>query len=152
MPQGKPSVRWDMDVDILNRLRSVASMMIQGAKGLDIAEAFAYSLKTAYRDMERVRELWRREAQQDIESKRAASLAHYNEIKARAWEDYRKKGDSKGGLGALRLAMEIEDRIADLEGTKAPRGVDVTTKGQSLNRSAKEYTDDELAAVLAGKK
>jgi hypothetical protein len=151
MSKGKKAVRWDLDVDILNRLREVASMMKQGATALEISTALAYSYKTALRDVERVRELWRREAKQDIETKRAGSLAQYKEVQMRAWEHYRSAmRENKAVLAILRLIADVEDKIADLEGTKAPRGVDVTSGGQPLRMSAKELSDDDLAAIATG--
>jgi len=147
---GKKAVRWDLDVDILTRLDIVANMMVQGARPHQIAQSLSYSLKTAYRDVDRVRTLWRRTAEATVEEHRSASIAQYNELKVRAWEEYRRlREEKKSGLNALRVVMDIEEKISELQGTKAPKNVDVTSKGEQIGRSAKEYTDDELADILA---
>lgn len=136
----KGSVRWDMDTEILNRLREVANMMIRGAKMLEIAEAFHYSTKTAWRDMQRVRELWRREAQTDIVDKRAKSVAQLEEIKLRAWNEYYKQVQStREKMAALKIIMDAEAKIADLEGTKAPIVID------------QKHDDKQFAAMQTAK-
>lgn len=144
--EGKKSIRWDQDAEILARLTTVAAMMIQGAKGWQIAEALGYSLRSAYRDIDRVDTMWKREAANSVEQSRVRSIAQYREIQTQAWQQYR----STKKESWLRIAMDAQSQIDALEGTRKPVGVDVTTGGEKLTFNAKELTDDELAAIAAG--
>ena len=141
----KKAVNWDEDTDIMRRLSTVASMMVQGAKTYQIAETMGYSLRTAQRDCNRVRDLWMREAALSVEESRAANIAQYEEIKASAWRQYRQDKSYYW----LKVVMDAENRISELQGTKRPLGVDITSKGEALF-SAREMSDDELAAIIAG--
>lgn len=150
---GKKSVRWDQDIEILQRLAVVSTMLLQGARPFQIAESMGTSLRTAFRDISRVDELNRRAALADIETNRARSIALLREVQTRAWELYRTNDASvRERLAALKEARECEEQIATLQGTKKPIGIDVTTKGDKLTGvSAKELSDDELAGIAAGR-
>jgi len=145
--KGKKSVVWYEDTDILARLAVVSSMKVQGASPLQISEALGYTLRSAYRDIHRCDELYKRESIEDVMTNRNRSIAQFREIQMRSWEQYR---ENKKNLQALRLAAEMEDRIVELQGTRKPIGVDVTTGGESLHRSVRNLTDEELARIAAG--
>lgn len=149
---GKKSVRWDQDIEILQRLAVVSTMLLQGARPFQIAESMGTSLRTAFRDIGRVDELNRRAALADIETNRTRSIALLREVQTRAWELYRDSEKTIDKLRALKEARECEEQIAALQGTKKPIGIDVTTKGDKLTGvSAKELSDDELAGIAAGR-
>jgi hypothetical protein len=144
----KRSIAWDKDLAILKRLNLVADMLNQGRQLHIIAEALGVSLTTANRDAKRVRELWRRAAMQSIDDKRAVSKAKYEFMQKQAFDEYRQaRQEGKSGIAALRLAMEIEEKINRLEGT-AVTHVDITSKGESL-AEPRELTDDELVGLLS---
>ncbi|GAB4528457.1 MAG: hypothetical protein OHK0046_47300 [Anaerolineae bacterium] len=143
---GKKSIRWDNDPEILLRLSSVASLMIQGAKQHQIATTMNVSLDTARRDMKRVRTLWRREAESKIEDARATSIAQFEEVKLQAWKEHRNSSSPREKVAWLRVIMEAESKIIELQGTKSPVLMDVTTAGKPLEPRA--MTDDELLATI----
>jgi transposase len=145
--KGKRSVIWYEDTDILARLAIVSSMQVQGASPLQIAEALGVTLRTAYRDIRRCDELRKREYIDDVITNRNRSIAQFREIQMRAWEEYRA---NKKNIQALRLAAEMEDRVVELQGTRKPIAVDMTTKGESLHRPPREMTDDELMRIASG--
>jgi len=144
--KGKKSIPWYEDTDILARLAIVSSMQVQGASPLQIADALSVTLRTAYRDIKRCDELRRREYIDDVVTNRNRSIAQYREIQMRAWEEYR---NNKKNLQALRTAAEMEDRIVELQGTRKPVAVDLTTKGESFIRPVGEMTEAELERIAA---
>ena len=146
--KGKKSIPWYEDTDILARLAIVSSMQVQGASPLQIAEALSVTLRTAYRDIKRCDDLRRREYIDDIVTNRNRSIAQYREIQMRAWEEYR---NNKKNLQALRTAAEMEDRIVELQGTRKPVAVDLTTGGEKFVTDLKELSDEQLARIAANK-
>lgn len=151
---GHKSIPWHQDTVILARLELVSTMMLQGAKGYQIAEALSTSLMTAYRDIERVRELRRRESVDNIVEDRNASIAQMRMIQANAWEQYRalKSIDPRTALSFMKEAREAEAQIIKLQGTEKPKQVDVTSGGKSLATRLEDLTDEELAQIAAGKR
>jgi hypothetical protein len=142
------SVPWRQDPDILNRLAIVANLMIGGAKVPQIAEALDMNIRTASRDIARVRELWRKAAEQTIEDRRAASLATYNEVKTRLWEEYRRlKTSDKSVVNVLAQIASVEGEITKIEGTRI-QTIDLTTKGEQIV-DPRSLSDDILFARLA---
>jgi len=151
-------IHWTQDPEILARLATVASMMVQGAKPFQIADALTVDVRTIYRDIARVYKLWRDEAMQEIDDARAKSIAQYEEIKMRAWEGYRKAQGEGGGRYSpttardmrdwLKLAMDAESHIAKLQGTELTR-VDVTSKGERIGNT-QELTDEQLLTIATG--
>ena len=143
----KKSVAWNQDPDILARLTQVATMMNQGAVIHQIASAFGVSISTANRDVARVKRLWREASKGEIEDKRAEVLAGFEEIRLRAYEDYRAaKQEKRGGIAALRLALDAQKEIAAVLGVKITN-IDLTSKGEKLT-DARSISDAELVALL----
>jgi hypothetical protein len=151
---GKRKIRWDRDPDILARLEGVAQMMIRGGKAWQIADAFDVSLRTANRDIRRVRILWKRESEQSIEKSRQESLAKLRALQQQALTEYDKvarqtfkdrdgkeiKGaKTRGALQWLKFARECEQDIVALEGTRAPDKIAPTDPS-----GEKEYGSDSL--------
>ena len=142
------SVPWRQDPDILKRLEAVGNLMINGAKNPQIADALGTDLRTAGRDVARVRELWRKASEHAIEDKRAASLATYNEIKTRLWEEFRRlKGADKPVVKVLESIASVEGEITKIEGTRI-QTIDITSKGEQIV-DPRRYSDAELAALLS---
>ena len=158
--RNKKNVAWDQDPEILARLTTVANMMTQGAKSYQIADALSVTIKTIQRDITRVYTLWRRESMQEIDDARAKSIAQYEEIKTRAWEGYRKASGfvnesrmpnprlMKEQQNWLKLAMDAESQIADLQGTKITR-LSLDGKVEHTLR-ASDLTDEQLLVFITG--
>ena len=158
--RNKKNVAWDQDPEILARLSTVANMMTQGAKSYQIADALSVTIKTIQRDITRVYTLWRRESMQEIDDARAKSIAQYEEIKTRAWEGYRKVSGFVNGSNMpnprlmkeqqnwLKLAMDAESQIADLQGTKITR-LSLDGKVEHTLR-ASDLTDEQLLVFITG--
>mgnify|MGYP001472120636 CR=1 FL=1 len=158
--RNKKNVAWDQDPEILARLSTVANMMTQGAKSYQIADALSVTIKTIQRDITRVYTLWRRESLQEIDDARAKSIAQYEEIKTRAWEGYRKVSGYVNGANMpnprlmkeqqnwLKLAMDAESQIADLQGTKITR-LSLDGKVEHTLR-ASDLTDEQLLSFITG--
>lgn len=113
-------VAWDRDPNILQRLEVTAQMILAGATLVQIADATGCSVDTVKRDRKRVEELWRRESVDKIETLRGKSIAQYRRIQAQAWAEWNK---TRKGM-YLRIISDTEEKISDLQGTKAPIQVD----------------------------
>lgn len=149
---GRKPKKWQDDAELLSRIATVGTMRIQGAKVQDIAQVMGYSIRTAWRDIERWEEVAADEARGSIDQNRNKSIAVLREVQSRAWEQYRQKdSDAKSRLAALKEIRECESEIAALQGTKKPIGIDHTTKGQKVNFNLLELTDEQLAAIASGR-
>lgn len=85
--EGKKSVEWRDDPEILQRLVEVAALMNQNQPSPVIAEACGVSVATAKRDISRVRELWKEDANEKIGFSREIGKAQYEAVIRNAWED-----------------------------------------------------------------
>lgn len=149
---GRKPKRWQEDAEVLARIATVGTMRIQGAKVQDIAQVMGYSIRTAWRDIERWEEVAAEEARGDINQNRNKSIAVLRETQSRAWEQYRHKdADIKSRLLALKEIRECESEISALQGTKKPIGIDHTTKGQKVDFNLIELTDAQLMAIAIGR-
>jgi hypothetical protein len=145
--KGKKSVRWDQDPEILARLESVAQMMSRGARPWQIAEALDTSLITARRDIRRVRILWNRESKKEIERSRQESLVRIKAVQQQAWARY--DAEPKKGYRWLRLVLECEKQVIDIEGSKAPMKVAPTDPTGKKPYDPADLSDEErLARVV----
>jgi hypothetical protein len=144
----KKSIPWRQDPDILARLEVVANLMLQGAKPYQISQSLGAGLRTTSRDVARVKELWRKASEKTIEDRRAASLATYQEVKMRLWEEYRRlANDKKSTVIVLSKIAEVEGEITKIEGTRITN-IDITSKGEQVNDLG-SMSDDSLFARLA---
>jgi len=148
--KGKKSVRWDIDPEILARLTVVQSMMVQKARSWQIANAMGYDVRTALRDMDRVRELQRRESIGEIITLRNESLAQLDEVILRSWESYRAADKPHIKNDCLRVILQAQKQKDEILGTKAPDTIK-HTGSLGLTLDPKGLTDDELAAIAAGR-
>lgn len=148
---GRKPKKWQDDAELLSRIATVGTMRIQGAKVQDIAQVMGYSIRTAWRDIERWEEVAADEARGSIDQNRNKSIAVFRENQTRAWQTWRDTQDHKIRLMALKEIRECEAEIAALQGTKRPIGIDHTTKGQKVNFNLLELTDEQLAAIASGR-
>jgi hypothetical protein len=142
MPKkGKKSVRWDRDPEILARLESVNQMMLRGAQRWQIADALDISLRTASRDINRVRILRRRAAERDVEEKVNDSVGQFQAVRQEAWLRYDeiKKANPTAAARWLKLITEATKEIGELWGLRklsielsGPDGGPVEHKGVGL--------------------
>jgi hypothetical protein len=164
--KGKKSVRWDRDHQILARLESVAQMMLRSAHSWQIADALDVSIRTAKRDMRRVRILWRQASERKVEASRQQSIAQIRAIQQQAWTEYDKVKrigsskdgeDGKGKTGPksardatawLKLVRECEKDIMELEGTRAPLKVAPTDPTGEKEYGESGLTDEQRVARI----
>ena len=150
---GKKSVRWDRDPDIMFRLTEVAQLMIRGSTLPQIAQELEISIRTASRDVRRVKILWRRQAVREIEELRQSHRARLDWMFQQALEQFvdgkLKEEPAPRGLQAwLRLAADIEGEIVNLDGAARPTKVALTDpegKQEYAGRSDRQ----RLAEVVA---
>lgn len=121
MPRkGQKSVSWDHDPEILARLESVNQMMLRGAQRWQIAETLGVSLRTASRDMNRVRILRQRAAERDVEEKVNDSVSQFEAVRQEAWLRYDelRKTDKAAAARWLKIVIEATREIDDLWGLR----------------------------------
>lgn len=128
---GKKSVRWDRDPDIMFRLTEVAQLMIRGNTLPQIAQELDVSIRTASRDVRRVKTLWRRQAVREIEELRQGHRARLDWLFQQALTQFMENQPAEGppprGLQAwLKLAADIEGELIDLDGVAKPVKVALT--------------------------
>lgn len=88
--EGKKSISWKEDPEILTRLVKVASMMNQNKRPFEIARETSVSIPTAKLDISRVREMWREDAKDRLKDAQATAIAQYASVINQAWEDIKK--------------------------------------------------------------
>lgn len=88
--EGKKSVNWQEDAEILQRLVKTAELMNQNKRAWEIAIATRVSMPTAKLDIARVREMWRTDAKEHILNARDVAIAQYSQIIQQAWDDVKK--------------------------------------------------------------
>lgn len=114
--KGKISRGWRNDAEILNRLSTVADMMLRGHRAHQIAAALDCSLTTAKRDIARVRTMWSEESRSEIETAKDRSIEQYLLVIERAWQEFESKKSSR----FLSIIIEAQSKIDDIIGTRAP--------------------------------
>src|SRR3990172_2578037 len=144
--KGVKSKPWDEDPDILARLEAVAQMMLKGAKLWQIAAALNYSISTAKKDKERVKDLWQREAISDVIDARDRSIAQIRLVQLNAWQRFEKDNNDPQWL---RLVKDCERDIITLQGTERPVPQTLILENEDDQRPYKDLSDAELAALLA---
>lgn len=115
--QGKKSVNWKEDPEILERLVKVAQLMNKNKRAFEIASATAVSIPTAVLDISRVRELWREDAKERISNARGIAIAQYGAIIDQAWEDVKKVGVSNPVRAAyLNVIIKAQRQVDSVSG------------------------------------
>lgn len=141
------SVKWDQDPEILARLEVVAQMVLQGAKRWQIAKQLETSLRTASRDIRRVRALWRRSAEQRVETLRMEYREGYRFMQGQAYDQF--LTEPSDGRPWLRLALDCQDRLVELDGVRKPTKVALTTPEGDAPYQPDALTDAERLARLS---
>jgi hypothetical protein len=125
--KGKKSIPFDKDPEILARLATVAEMMLVGAKAFQIAASMNCSIATAKRDIGRIRQLWKDDARDEVDSFRPAALALYRLIIMRAWEEYGKKDNANKRDRYLTLIIATQKHMDRINGV-GPLQSDMTSQ------------------------
>lgn len=115
--RGRKSVPWREDPEILRRLPDVEELALAGYPNTVIADNLHVSEATVRRDRDRIAELWKETAQGEIEVKRGRSISNLRRLQRLADNEFRKEQDKTANL---RVQMEAERTIIELEGTKTP--------------------------------
>lgn len=123
--EGKKSIPWNEDPEILSRLADVAEMMNKNLPSWQIAAACETSIGTAKRDIARVRELWKADATERLTGSKDAAIAQYGKIIYAAWEEFEAapKALKKGFLDTIRGAQERIDKVTGIADPMAIGGI-----------------------------
>ncbi len=123
--EGKKSIPWNEDPEILSRLADVAEMMNKNLPSWQIAAACETSIGTAKRDIARVRELWKADATERLTGSKDAAIAQYAKIIYAAWEEFEAapKALKKGFLDSIVRAQERIDKVTGIADPVAVGGI-----------------------------
>jgi hypothetical protein len=144
---GKKSTPWNEDPEILRRLSTVEDLVLAGYRNTEIGHALQVSEATIRRDRERIAELWRRQATNDIVALRERSVAQFRRIQRMADNEFRNEREKPA---MLKLQLDAEREIAKLQGTAAPTAVAHTfEKSSDLTEMTTEDLLQRAAALEA---
>lgn len=124
--EGKKSINWREDPEILERLTTVADLMNKNQPSWVIAAETETSLATAKRDMARVRELWKEFANERLEGSLDTSLMQYGEVINNAWQEY-KNAPASMKAQYLNVILKAQERIDKVSGIADP--IDIGNRG-----------------------
>lgn len=113
---GKKSVNWKDDPEILTRLADVADLMNRNQPSYVIAQECSTSIATAKRDMLRVRELWKEFAKERLEDTVNQALVQYGTVIDKAWTEFESapKALKAQFLTAVLRAQERIDKVTGI--------------------------------------
>lgn len=113
---GKKSVNWKDDPEILTRLAEVADLMNRNQPSYVIAQECGTSIATAKRDMLRVRELWKEFAKERLEDTVNQALVQYGTVIDKAWTEFEAvpKALKAQFLTAVLRAQERIDKVTGI--------------------------------------
>lgn len=84
--EGQKAIRWDRDPAILDRMRKVGEMHLQGASLNAISIKLEVSYQTVKKDLDRLSQQWRDQALGELEDMRARAIVELTQIKVKALE------------------------------------------------------------------
>jgi len=153
--------------------KRIAEMYLQGYLQSDIAQELGLCVATVSRDLKVIRERWELSALRDFDAMRARELAKLDNLEIEYWEAWQRsiglaktvteKGlpGEDGGLVVKERTEKSEPLLGDprflrgvydciqarcaILGVKAPRQVDVTSKGESISGA---LTKDQRMSLL----
>lgn len=117
--EGKISIPWDEDPEILSRLAEVAQMMNKNMPSWEIAAECETSIATAKRDIARVRDLWTRDAKERLELAKETSLAQYASVIRDARESLKEASPSLKDK-YMNIILRAQERIDKVTGIADP--------------------------------
>lgn len=121
--EGKESIPWQDDPEILARLADVAVLMNKNKRSYEIAFETKVSLATAKRDISRVRELWKLDATERIANAADSAIAQYGAVLEQAWIDLKKVSVKSNNRAAfMKVILAAQDRIDKVTGIADPIG------------------------------
>lgn len=124
--EGKKSVNWREDPEILGRLADVSELMNKNQPSWVIAAEMETSIATAKRDMSRVRELWNEVAKERLEVSYDEAIMQYSDVIKKALEEF--EGAPKSlKKGFLEVVLRARERIDKVSGIADP--IDIGNRG-----------------------
>jgi sigma54-dependent transcription regulator len=128
------------DIQIADRRRQIASLMLAGARQADCARALRLDEPTVSRDVVAIRKQWREEQTADYQDWVAAEIARLDRLQMTHWDSA-----TRGSHQATEAVLKIIDRRIKLLGLDAPERHKVeVTQGTAL-----EVVSARLAALAA---
>lgn len=141
----KKSVPYNEDPEILKRLAQVARFMLEGMPAWQIAEKQRCSLATAKRDIKRVRELWKTDAEEQIESLLGDALAVYKKVQTEAWQKITANPDRADRY--LNVVLAAQKQVDNLAGIAPPKQVNVNLEGELDVRDIDTVRDERWQQI-----
>ena len=123
---GIKSKPWHEDPEILRRLATVEDLVLGCYRNTEIAKSLKVSEATVRRDRDRIAELWRKQATEDIRGMRERSIANMRRLQRLADNEFRNEREKPA---MLRVQLDAEREIVKLQGTPAPLQVAHEFKG-----------------------
>jgi len=115
--QGKKSVNWREDPEILERLVKVAQLMNKNKRSFEIAKETRVSLGTAKLDISRVREIWKKDAKERIAHAQDNAIAQYSALIGQAWTDMQKvKATNPARAAFQNVILRAQGRMDTVSG------------------------------------
>jgi len=136
---GIKSKPWYEDSEILRRLATVEDLVLGCYRNTEIAKALDISEATVRRDRDRIAELWRRQATDDIMAMRERSIANMRRLQRMADNEFRNEREKPA---MLRVQLDAEREIVKLQGTPAPVQIAHDFKGVPADMAS--MTSDDL--------
>ena len=132
---GKKSVPWREDPEILRRLATVEDLVLAGYRNTEIADHMKVSEGTIRRDRDRIATLWRDQATSDIVGMRQRSISNLRRLQRLADNEFRRGSEEQERKterpGYLRVQLDAEKEIIQLEGTRAPVEQSITLNNKT---------------------
>jgi len=115
--EGKRSVNWQDDPEILQRLAKVAVSMNRNKRSFEIAQELSVSLATAKRDIARVRVIWKQDAKERLEHSADTAIAQYGAVLGQSWEDVQNiPARSPVRVAFMNVILRAQERIDKVTG------------------------------------
>ena len=124
---GKKSIPWRDDPDIMQRLLLVEDYILAGSRNTEVAKLLKIAEGTVRNDRKRIAELWQDEVASEIAAMRQRSIAQMRRLQRQGEKHYTML---EKDLAALRLQMDAEKVIIQLEGTTTPIEQTLKVKGE----------------------
>jgi len=122
-------VKAEEKVEIVNRRRRVAELLLQKVSPLEVANRLAIKRDIVYRDIEVIRDQWRKDTVQDVSAIIAADLANLASDEGKLRRRWDVTLDTKLWLDIHKQIIVVMERRAKMQGLDAPEEValDIST-------------------------
>lgn len=122
-------VKAEEKVEIVNRRRRVAELLLQKVSPLEVAHRLSIKRDIVYRDIEVIRDQWRKDTVQDVSAIIAADLANLASDEGKLRRRWDVTLDTKLWLDIHKQIIVVMERRAKMQGLDAPEEValDIST-------------------------